>query len=110
MAPALTRWVPRLVIHTTAHLTTKTPDQTFKSGDLRPRHWSGRGARESAQRSVSQRLVPQQRMRALALLQLATCEGCAFVDLQKHEVEGGGAPTPPTSAHFRRRLKQLPPP
>jgi len=26
--------VPRLVIHITEHLTTKTPDQTFKSGDL----------------------------------------------------------------------------
>src|SRR5258705_13940514 len=96
MAPALTRWVPRLVIHITAHLTTKTPDQTFKSGDLRPRHWSGRGARESAQRSVSQRLVPEQRMPAVALLQPATCEGGAWVDIQEQEFEGGVAPKPAT--------------
>src|ERR1700731_2048120 len=54
----------QLVIHITAGLGTKKPDQTFKSGDLRPRHWSRRGARGSALRSVPQWLVPDVRRRS----------------------------------------------
>jgi len=48
---------------------------------------------KSAQRSVSQRLVPQQRMRAVAALTLATCEGARAWTYKNNELRCV-APTP----------------